>query len=222
MRDIYLHGKLGQEFGEHYRLDVQTPAQALRLLNANFPGFQQSIRLGTFRIVRGDLENGFDHSHENLNMRLGAKDLHIVPVAAGGKGKGKAIAGILIVVAAFALAPATGGTSFGTLASAGLSGVAPAATGLGATAFTLFGTSITYGNIALFGLSMALTGVSQMLSPQPQAPAAGSLERPDERPSFVFTRPVNTAEQGNILPIVVGRHLTGSVVISGGLEVEQI
>lgn len=49
-----------------------------------------------------------------------------------------------------------------------------------------------------------------------------SWERPEERPGFQFNGPVNTAEQGQPVPIIVGRMRVGSVVISAGLAAKQL
>lgn len=222
MRNVYLHGYLGERYGESFRFAVDTPIQAVRLLQANFPGFMRDLHEGAYRVVRGDPEKGFHYGGDNLQLALGRHDLHIIPVPAGGKnsGIGKAILGAVIVVAAVALAPWTGGTS---VAAAGGAfgqgaGMAAAASGFAAEAFL----GLTYGNIALFGALLAVSGVTQMLSPQASVNSYADRESPEERPSFVFNGPVNNSEQGGIRPIVYGRMMVGSTVITGGLVVEQI
>ena len=227
MRNVHLHGQLAEKYGPSFRFAVDTPVAAVRLFEANFPGFRRTLYEGHYRVVAGDLAEGLDLDAGGLSMMLGRNDLHIVPVASGrgsGKGTGKAILGAIIVVTAFVLAPATGGASAGAAAGAAgaAAGSSAAATGLGATAFTIFGSAVTYGNIALFGAVLALSGVTQLLSPQQVVNDYSERETPDQRPSFLYNGPVNTTEQGGIRPLVFGRMLVGSVVISGGLQIEQI
>ena len=66
------------------------------------------------------------------------------------------------------------------------------------------------------GASLMLGGVVQMLSPQPKSP--GSTENDA---SYNFTGPVNTTAQGNPVPVLWGRMIVGSAVISGGIVAED-
>jgi len=71
------------------------------------------------------------------------------------------------------------------------------------------------------GVALALGGVSQMLF----APKAtkGTADRPENKPSYSFDGAVNTAAQGNPVPVFYGGPLIiGSQVISAGLSAEQI
>lgn len=75
----------------------------------------------------------------------------------------------------------------------------------------------SYGSIAMFGLTMALTGVSQMLSPQPKASTPA-----DANPSYLFSGPANAVEQGGPVPLIYGRMRVGSTVISSAIDNEII
>lgn len=203
MKTIVLHGFLAEKYGAEFQLAVNTPAEAIRALSCQLPGFLEDIREGAYRIVRGSLELAADDLHIGIG-----KILHIIPAAAGAKrgGIGKAILGIAIVAAAWWAAPAVVGT--GAAATGGF-----AASAIG---------GITYGNIALFGAGLAVSGIGQMLSPVPKVGGYAARERPDERPSFLFNGPVNTVEQGQPVPLIYGEVFTGSVVVSGSLSVEQL
>lgn len=72
------------------------------------------------------------------------------------------------------------------------------------------------------GIAMMISGVAMMLCPVPGAPDYAGREKPDERPSFLFDGPVNTNEQGGAIPIVYGRMLIGSTIISTAMDVEDI
>lgn len=206
-RTIHLHGALGTEFGESFRFAVETAGEAIRAFNANFPGrFIEALREGSFHVIRGNPETGMPLEEDHINgFRLGNADLHIIPAIEGsssrGKGGIKAIIGVaLIGVAIFA----SGGLAGGGLLA-----------GMGAPAFGISG--VTYGSIATFGAALALMGASQMLSPK---------EKPTEETkrddSFAFSGPINTNDQGNPVPLIYGRVMTGGMPISSGIDIEDI
>jgi predicted phage tail protein len=206
-RDIYLHGILAQEFGEHYSLDCASTAEAARGLGVQLPGFMPTVRQHNFKIVIvGQQDDKWLLGQEHLNFNLGnCREVHFVPVvggAGGDDGVGKIVAGVAIAAVAVAGAVYTGGASLSALGG------------------TIGATGISYGQVAALGVSIALSGVSQALAPSPQG--LGGQDRPEERPSFVFNRPVNTTEQGNPIPLVYGRFKVGSQVISSGISVEQL
>ncbi|MDR5825824.1 tail assembly protein [Caballeronia sp. LZ043] len=68
------------------------------------------------------------------------------------------------------------------------------------------------------GASMALGGVMQMLSPQVSGLASTSG---DNGTSYYFNGPVNSAAQGEPVPIVYGRIRVGSKVASSGIYAED-
>lgn len=211
MKNVYLHGELGELYGKEFSLNIKTPIQAIKLLGCQIDGFMEDVKKGNYRFIKDNEEMVF----AELICGMGAyKDLHIVPEISGSKkqGLGKIIAGVAVASLAFGAAPAAVALDF----SAGASG------GLGATAFSAFGISATYGNVALFGASMALGGVAQLLSPTPNVSSYAAQERPDQRASFILQGPTNTIQEGNPVPIVYGKMLTGSILVSAGLTTEQI
>jgi predicted phage tail protein len=84
LRDIHLHGKLGRKYGRKFRLDVSSHAQAFRALALQLPGFENDLKNGAYRVIRGDLETGLPLKHNELEIGLG-REMHIVPtpIAAG-------------------------------------------------------------------------------------------------------------------------------------------
>jgi len=74
------------------------------------------------------------------------------------------------------------------------------------------------------GLSMVIGGVAQLLfAPKPAANSNNGVERVENKPSYSFDGAVNTAAQGNPVPLFYGGPLIiGSQVISAGLYTEQI
>ena len=67
------------------------------------------------------------------------------------------------------------------------------------------------------GVSMALGGITQMLSPQ-QAGLAGAA---DNGTSYYFNGAVNSAAQGEPAPLVYGEMVVGSKVVSSGIYTED-
>ncbi len=73
------------------------------------------------------------------------------------------------------------------------------------------------------GVSMALSGVSEMLFAKKPAAPTTAAERPENRPSYTFDGAVNTAAQGNPFALFYGGPLiVGSQVASAGLNSVQI
>lgn len=72
------------------------------------------------------------------------------------------------------------------------------------------------------GIGLIAGGVSIMLTPTPNNDDYGEQEDPAERNSFYFDGPTNTMEQGGVIPLVYGRMVVGSTVVSAGIKVESI
>lgn len=101
MRTLYLHGSLGARFGESFSLDVSTPAEAVRALCVQLPGFEQAVRSFNWHVIRGPVEEGKDLDEEGIAVGLGKEnEIHLIPAIAGaGDGVWSAIAGVVLIVA---------------------------------------------------------------------------------------------------------------------------
>jgi predicted phage tail protein len=199
MRTVKLYGHLGKQFGRTHKLDVASPAEAVRAMCANFPYFAQAMT---------DHAPGY---HVHIGNEIASPDMlpfqsndaiKFVPVVAGAKsGLGQVIFGAVLVAAAFA----TGGAS---LVSTGLFG---------------FGTALEttmIGSLALsMGASMILGGISAALIGAPKT--GGAANGPNNMPNYAFNGAVNTVAQGNSVPVCYGRLIVGSQVVSATLTVEQ-
>lgn len=209
LTDVQLHGALGQKYGQHHCFDISNVAQAAKALCANYPGFYHDFRDGYYEVCIDD--QALDESE--LAFRVGeGRTVHITPVAAGSKRGGgmKVVAGIALI----ALAATGAGAAIGPFA-AGTSGFS-------ATAFSVAGFSISWGSIASFGISMALRGVSNLLTPTPQSGDYGARNPVDQRASALFNGVTNRSAEGTAVPIVVGKFRVGSVVASAGITIEQL
>ena len=66
---------------------------------------------------------------------------------------------------------------------------------------------------------MALSGAAEMLIPTPKPP--GISDDPREL-NFSFSGVQNTSRAGTAIPIVYGEIFTGSLVVSAGLDSEDL
>lgn len=200
LRNVILHGDLVEKFGPCFRYDVATPGEAGRALNATLEGFGEHVRDKWYRIVRGDPEKGLAFDGSELGFELGSEtDIHVIPVAAGSKGKGGAFSKIVLGAMFIALSVVTFGAG----------GVVVGTTML-----------MTTTEMIMFGAGLILTGVSMMLAPSPQT--ATQRERPEARASFLFNAPINRSEEGGVVPLGYGRFRIGSVLLSGSLQIEKL
>lgn len=199
MMTILLYGVLGRQFGKIHRFAVRSPAEAIRALSVNFPGFRQAlIDGGAYRVLRGGRAAlGVDDLRAPQSAR---ESLRIVPVVQGARGLGQLILGAALYWAA-----------------------GPVASQLELAAFSAEVSSTFVGYVATgmkaIGVSLMLSGVSSMLfSPV----KTKSTERPENQPSYAFDGAVNTSTQGNPVPVCYGRAVVGSQVISAGLSVDPL
>lgn len=199
MRNIHLYGLLAEKYGDTIKLDVATAAEAIRALSANFPEILADFRAGSWHVVRGqDVDTGMSLEESDLaTFNLGKGDLHILPYVAGSKRGGllKIILGVALV-------------GFGFFMGGFAAPIFGSATGV------LSG--ITYGHMMIFGAAMALGGASQLLAPENKSSEG------DKESSFTMSGPGNTYDQGYPVPLVYGEVITGSVMISAGIDVEKI
>ena len=198
LRTIRLYGKLGARFGRVHRLAVENTAEAIRALCVLVPGFERELMTSRDRGVRYACFLGTQNiGKDELSLSGGALDIRIAPVIAGAKSGllGTLMLGAALVVAGWAVA--------------------------GFTAFTaLGGIGFTVGSaISSYGVSVMIGGVVQALSPQQKGAvaAAGS----DNGASYNFSGAVNTTMQGGAVPVLYGRMMVGSAVISAGIVAQE-
>ena len=199
LRKLKLYGELAEFIGhKEFEVKVNSISQAVSFLVCNFPKSEAYIAERSYKVLVGDYEVGEDE----LAHPIGQSDLHIVPVIAGaGGGTRKLILGAALIGGAIL----TGGTSLAFTSS----GFAAAGGGFSFAALA--------GNV---GIGLALTGVSEMLTPTPK-PVDFSSEQ-DPRLSFQFSGIQNTSRAGTPVPIVYGEIFTGSVVISAAIDTNQV
>jgi len=194
LRKVKLYGELA-DFVGHKELDavVNSTADAIRFLVSNFPKLEAHMANRHYKVIVDD----YDIDETQLHDPIGQSDINIVPIISGAGGNlGKILLGAALIGGAFA---------FGGLTFAGGLGKSLA----GASGFTK----------AAFGIGSALVigGVSDMLFP-----VDTSIDEEDPRISFNFSGIQNTTRAGTTHPIVYGEIITGSVVISAGIDTDQV
>ena len=194
LRKVKLYGELADFIG-HKELEavINSTADAIRFLVSNFPKLEAHMADKYYKVLVDD----YDIDETELHNPIGQSDISIVPVITGaGGGLGKTLLGVALIGLAFAV---PGSIAF---TKAGITG--------GALSKGLFG----------IGAALTLTGVSEMLFPLPDLPDFSNEE--DPRISFSFSGVQNTSRAGTSHPIAYGEIVTGSVVISAGIDTNQV
>ena len=205
---IKVYGRLARFLGERsFEAEITTPLHAFKFLLANFPHLERHMMEQNYCIKVGKDE--IDETE--LFNPIGQQEIKIVPVATGSRGITRVLAGVALI----GLTVATGG--FGTTAGfSGLGFSASAGAAAGAKITLGAGLAAAAGNL---GIYLALSGAAQMLTPVPQPP--GVSEDPQSQ-NFSFSGVQNTSRAGTPVPIVYGEIVTGSVVISGAVDTQQV
>jgi predicted phage tail protein len=194
MRTIRIYGRLARFLGRRtFRAEVASAAEAVRFLLANFPQVEKHMADQYYRVSIGARALDAEELHEPA----GGSGITIVPVIGGAGAVGRIVAGAALVALSFI-------------------------PGIGA-----LGVSLLLG----VGSSLALGGVAQLLTPVPRmaGPGAASLgpmgkaaDDNDPRKNYSFSGIQNTSRQGVPVPVIYGEVIVGSVVISAGIDVDQV
>jgi predicted phage tail protein len=197
MRVIRVYGQLAKFLKRRtFRAEVASAAEAVRFLLANFPQVERHMVDQDYRVSVGARALDAEELHEPA----GGSEITIVPVIGGAGAVGRIIAGVALVAAAVIIGQPW----------------------LGAYAFSM---------IVGVGASLALGGVSQLLTPVPRmaGPGASSMggmakaaDDNDPRKNYSFSGIQNVTRSGTPIPIQFGEIIVGSVVISAGIDVDQV
>jgi predicted phage tail protein len=197
LRRIKLYGALAKFIGHRVlKADVSSAAEAVRFLVTNWPELEQHMADQHYRVSVGK----YDLAEDELHDPAGTQDIRIVPVVVGAGGLGRIILGVALIALSF--------VSFGSGAWAGVGGSFGTAAGAASGSMA----------IGLLGASLVLGGIAQLLTPTPKATQSDQ----DPRKTYNFSGIQQTSRQGTPVPIVYGKTLVGSVVISAGIDTVQV
>ena len=191
---ITLDGPMGRKFGKKWELEVNSPSEALRLIDANKPGVFTWIRsnlkkYSRYRVICEYEDGRIEHlSQEEYAFERKCKSIRFVPVieGAGGNGIFQTIIGIVLIVVGVVF-------EMPNLIYAG--------------AAMLIG-----GVAAMLAPKPKIGGGVDTMS--------GS-ERKDKT-SYYFDGPANTTQQGVPVQLIYGECLVGSHSISAAVTVDQL
>ncbi len=202
LRKVKFYGELADFIG-HTELEavINSTADAVSFLIHNFPKLEGHMANRYYQVLVGD----YNIDETEIHDPIGQSDISIVPVITGAGGNfGKILLGAALIAVSFGV----GGFFTSPLSIAGKGFFGFAAAGAGAKA--AFG----------IGAALVLSGVSDMLFPVPEPKDFTNEE--DPRISFNFSGVQNTSRAGTSHPIVYGEIITGSVVISAGIDTNQV
>ena len=204
LRKIKLYGELAEFVGhKEFEVQVDTLQKAISFLIYNFEGIEKYMNPRYYQVKVGD----YAVDENEISYPIGQEDIHFVPVISGaGRGFGKVLLGAALIAGAFFMPVAAGNVGL----YKGLFGAA------GSFAKVGFMTKAMAG----VGLMLTMSGVSEMLFPLPTVPDFEDTQ--DPRLSFSFGGTQQTGRAGTPVPLVYGEIFTGSVVISGGIDTEQV
>ena len=202
LRKIKLYGELAEFVGQkEFEVKADTLASAVSFLINNFEGIEKYMSPKYYQVKVGN----YAVDESEIDYPIGKQDIHFVPAISGaGRGFGKILLGAALI--GLAIAAPGAGFSFGS------KGIGFIATGAAPSAFMA--------GVGTLGIALVLTGVSEMLTPLPKRQEFNSEE--DPRLSFSFGGTQQTGRAGTPVPLVFGEIFTGSVVISGSVDTEQV
>ena len=202
LRKVKLYGKLAKFVGHRVlEADVHNAAEAVRFLIANWPALEQHMAKQHYKVEVGSSALTL----EETLYPIGSEDISITPVIAGAGNVGRIVLGAALIAAAIYLPGsnaafgAGGGLGFGATNAAGQA---------------IFSGYALAGNI---GIMLVLSGVAGLLTPTPTTPKSEE----DPQNQFSFSGIQQTGRAGTAIPVCYGEVLTGSVVISAGIDVTQ-
>ena len=202
LRKLKLYGELAEFVGhKEFEIQVDSLAKAVSFLVNNFPQVEKYMNPQYYQVKVGN----YAVDQEEIHHPIGQEDIHIVPVISGaGRGFGKVLLGAALIAGAFFVPVAAGNIGLAAGIKAG----------------SLAKVGFLSKTMLLVGANLALTGVSEMLFPMPKPKEFKSEQ--DPQLSFSFSGTQNTSRAGTPVPIVYGEIVTGSVVISGAIDTQQV
>lgn len=197
MKTIKLFGDL-ERFKPVWQLNVETPAEAMRAIDANRDGFLQAADAGEYvllmvdekRIESGDESAARQVTIDSANWVWGGNEvLYVMPAP-----KGQIVAaGAAVVIA---------GVSFAV------------------------GSAVAAAVIAVvlnIVLTIAISFIAQLISGTSNGQQASQTELPENRPSYLMNGVVNTTRQGFRVPLLYGGPLlVGSAEISKQIHTQDV
>lgn len=197
LKTLTLKGQAAKRFGKTHQFHVADLNEMIRAMCSQVKGFKKYLATAHHDGIHFAFFSGKNNvGLEGFDLTQSENTYTMQPVPRGAKSGGllQVVIGAAVIGAAL-LIPAAGIAAIG-LTAAGAGTAATALTGI--------------------GLSMALGGVVQMLTPQPKM-SVGSSSSADNKPNYAFGSPVNTVAMGYPVPVLYGEREVGGAIISAGI-----
>ena len=182
MRKIYLEGEIAERFGTEFDVHATSIKEAISCLETNLQGFREYLVECCERGVGFifSVENDYLQKDEELLLQYPKGSFTMSALPAGSK---SGIAKIFAAIAIIVVVAATGGFGAGGWAMAAGGGLSTAG-------------SIVVG----VALSLALTGIAQMMAPDPSVDGGSESDE-----SNIFQGSGQNINEGDPVPVVYGR-----------------
>lgn len=188
MVTVKFYGNLKQ-FGTEFKFEVKDTAEVIRALCSQIKGFRQALQKGYYKVRIGKDYLTPEALEKGLFYCLkDGQTVHFTPVIKGAKSGGVFQAILGVVLIAVSFFVPAAGLLAGLITQAGVFGM---------------------------GVALTLGGVAQMLT---KTPDMGVVEDKEKKQSTSFSNLGNMVAQGRPIPLAYGQILTGSLVISQGIE----
>ena len=210
-RKVILEGEIGEKFGREFTINADSFKDVVQCLNGNFPEFQKYLIEADERSVGFTCHVGeapvTDERELFLNYPEGTMIISALP--AGSKSGGAKLLLGVILIAAVLMAPQL--IAYGLSSTAGFTAAGTAAFAVGTA---LSGTVL--GTIVLgVGVSLALSGLQQIMAPDPSVDSQQSDE------SYLFQGTTQEAVEGDPVPIIYGKLRVPGRPISSQIKNER-
>ena len=191
-RKVFLQGELGEKFGRSFTVQTDNYRDIMRCINANRPEFLPFLINCHEEDIAFEITTaGKEVDEEEMLLPIQQGDVTIAMIPAGAKsGFAKIVAAAFMI---FYILPTLGAaavfSSQGMIAASQLT--LSQAIVAGATA------SIPGMIIAQVALNLAITGIQQMMAPDPATDQ-------DEPTNYLFSGEANNAKEGDPIPLLYG------------------
>lgn len=191
---VILDGAAGKKFGRVWELEVSSVREAVRLIDVNKPGFISWVSENLDKYPRYKV---IVKRRSGQKEHLGEKELEMSMSV-------QEIRIVPVIAGAGGVAQTVGGLALVAIGA------------LITPAFPTLGPALVNAGVAI-----ALGGIIASLTSVPLRDQQSQQERKD-RTSYYFDGPVNTSAQGVPVPLIYGRCLVGSQVVSASVTIDQL
>jgi len=198
---IHLHGKIGNEFGKTWDLNVSSPNEGLRAIDANTNGFFKYLneRQDDNIFFKVYVNKKLVRNHKELDIDSeNIKEVHFFPFVKGANEMGREY----LKWGGIGLGVSFGLDYLGSSIGGSIGGFIGAIADIGYE----------------ISLSLLMQGAISFLQKEPPPPPSEDVAPSQKNTSsFTFSRPLNNTTQGAPVPVGYGRLRIGSHVISSSI-----